>query len=68
MAFLSFPYFWCIRVSPIQRLSLKFEYFLRPSEISRNFQMDEENIRILARVSGLEKHEYTKNMENLEMP
>ena len=30
--------------------------------------MDEENIRILSRVSGLEKHEYTKNMENLEMP
>ena len=25
--------------------------------------MDEENIRILSRVSGLEKHEYTKNME-----
>ena len=33
MAFLSFPYFWCIRVSPIKRLSIKFEYFLRPSEI-----------------------------------
>ena len=30
--------------------------------------MDEENIRILSRVSRLEKHEYTKNMENLEMP
>ena len=30
--------------------------------------MDEENIRILSRVSGLEKHEYTKYMENLEMP
>ena len=23
MALLSFPYFWCIRVSPIQRLSIK---------------------------------------------
>ena len=32
MAFLSFPYFWSIRVSPIQRLSIKFEYFLRPFE------------------------------------
>ena len=30
--------------------------------------MYEENIRILLRVSGLKKHEYTKNMENLEMP
>ena len=28
MAFLTFPYFWCIRVSPIQRLPIKFEYFL----------------------------------------
>ena len=37
MAFLSFPYFWSIRVSPIQRLSIKFEYFLRPSEISHIF-------------------------------
>ena len=25
-------------------------------------QMDEENIRILSRVSGLEKHEYTKSI------
>ena len=30
--------------------------------------MDEENIRILSRVSGLEKHEYTKIWKNLEMP
>ena len=29
--------------------------------------MGEEIIRILSRVSGLEKHEYTKNMENLDM-
>ena len=29
MAFLSFPYFWCIRVSPIRRLSIKSEHFLR---------------------------------------
>ena len=28
--------------------------------------MDEENIRIPSRVSGLEKHEYTKNMQNFE--
>ena len=30
--------------------------------------MNEENILILSRVSGLEKHEFTKNMENLAMP
>ena len=30
--------------------------------------MDEENIRILSKVSGLEKHEHTNNLENLEMP
>ena len=39
MAFLIFPYFWCFRVSLIQRLSIKFEYFLRPSEISHIFQL-----------------------------
>ena len=34
----------------------------------QKFQKDEENIRILSIVFGLEKHEYSKNMENLEMP
>ena len=39
MAFLSFPYFWCIRVSPIQKLSIKLEYFLSLSIISYMFQL-----------------------------
>ena len=39
MEFLSFPYFWFIRVSPIRRLWIKFEYFLQPSEISHIFKL-----------------------------
>ena len=37
-------------------------------ETYKRLQINEENVRILSRISGLEKHEYTKNMENLEMP
>ena len=38
-----------------------FHFFSRPL-------VNLQNIRILSRISVLEKHEYTRNMQNLEMP
>ena len=51
----------------LQILNLQCGIYLEV-ETYRELWINEENIRILSRVSGLVKHEYSKNMENLEMP